>query len=99
MKDKVYQGQNFIDKVLENTGSSENAFEMALLNGVSLTDDVAIGQELQLSSVTRKGMVRIFNRNNRPASALRNAPPTDLYPDDENDGIGYMAIENNFIIR
>jgi hypothetical protein len=95
MKDKVYQGQSFIDKVLETTGSTENAFEMALLNGISLTDNVAIGQELQVSSTTRKGVVRLFNSKKRPASAIINI----VGADEENDGIGYMAIENNFIVR
>lgn len=95
MKDKVYQGQSFIDKVLETTGSTENAFEMALLNGISLTDNVAIGEELLPSSATRKGVVRIFNKNNRPASAIINSAEKD----EENDGIGYMAIGNNFIVR
>lgn len=95
MKDKVYQGQSFIDKVLETTGSSENAFEMALLNGISLTDNVGIGQELVSSSATRKGVVRIFNKNNRPASAIINSTEED----EENEGIGYMAIGNNFIVK
>lgn len=95
MKDKVHQGQSFIDKVLETTGSTENAFEMALLNGISLTDNVAIGQELLPSSATRKGVVRIFNNKNRPASAIINSAEED----EENEGIGYMAIGNNFIVR
>jgi hypothetical protein len=92
---KVYQGQNFIDKVLESTGSSENAFEMALLNGFSLTDDVVIGQELQSSRVTRKGVVSIFKKDNRPASAIRTIAGAAI----EEEGIGYMAIGNNFIVR
>lgn len=95
MSDIVYQGQSFIDKVLETTGSSENAFEMALLNGFSLTDDVVIGQELQSSRVTRKGVVAIFKKDNRPASALRNNYDAVV----ENEGIGYMAIESNFIVK
>lgn len=92
---KVYQGQNFIDKVLETTGSTENAFEMAILNGVSLTDSVAIGQELLPGNITRKGVVKIFNNKNRPASAITDPAEAD----EENDGIGYMAIGNNFIVK
>jgi len=95
MKDKVYQGQNFIDKVLETTGSTENAFEMALLNGMSLTDSVAIGQELQPSAVTRKGMVKLFDARNRPASALEKKP--GIAPG--NEGIGFMEIGTTFIIQ
>lgn len=95
MESKVYQGQSFIDKVLETTGSTENAFEMALLNGFSLTDTVTIGQELQASGATRKGIVKIFNAQNRPASAIRTIAGEAV----EQDGIGYMAIGNNFIVK
>lgn len=95
MKDKVYQGQNFIDKVLETTGSTENAFEMALLNGMSLTDSVAIGQELQPTRVTRKGMVKLFDSRNRPASAIEKKPGIEP----ENEGIGFMEIGTTFIIQ
>ena len=93
-KSLVYQGQNFIDKVLETTGSTVNAFEMSILNKVSLTDNVTIGEELQVSKVTRKGVVAVFNKK-RPASVIINRAGED----EGNDGIGYMAIGNNFIVR
>lgn len=93
-KNIVFQGQSFIDKVLETTGSTENAFEMSILNGVSLTDNVAVGQVLQASKVTRSGVVEVFNQK-RPASAIINIAGED----EENEGIGYMAIGNNFIVR
>jgi len=93
-KSIVYQGQNFVDKVLEATGSTENAFEMSILNGVSLTDNVAVGQELQVSKVTKKGIVGVFKKK-RPASGTISTPGVDV----ENDGIGFMAIGNNFIVR
>lgn len=97
MNDKiVYQGQNFIDKVLETTGSDENAFEMSLLNNVSITDDVIIGEELKVTPVTLKGIVRIFEQNNRPASGTLSA--FEAGQDPGLSGIGNMIIENNFIV-
>lgn len=93
-KSVVYQGQNFIDKVLETTGSTENAFEMSILNGVSLTDPVVIGQELKPSKVTKKGVVGVFNKK-RPASGVVSISKAEA----ENEGIGYMVIGNNLIIR
>lgn len=97
MNDKiVYQGQNFIDKVLETTGSDENAFEMSLLNNVSITDDVIIGEELKVTPVTLKGIVRIFEPNNRPTSGILNAFESGQEPG--LSGIGSMIIENNFIV-
>ena len=42
MSNKTFAGQSFLGKVIENTGSVENAVEMALLNGFSITDDLVI---------------------------------------------------------
>lgn len=91
-KKKVYQGQCFLDKVNECTGSIENAFEMALLNGISVTDDSDVGQELKISPVTNSIVVEKFNEFNRPATAMKKPPiPPGL-------GIGYMRIGVNFKI-
>ena len=62
----IYSGQSFLDKVIELTGSIENAFEMALLNKIMITDDVKIGNELQQSKITNRAIVDYFNSNNRP---------------------------------
>jgi hypothetical protein len=96
MNDKiVYQGQSFLDKVLETTGSIENAFEMALLNGVSVTEDIGIGQELKVSPVTNKVIVDLFGEFNKPATMVT-AIQIELI---ENLGIGKMAIGSTFIVR
>lgn len=91
---KVYQGQSFLDKVLETTGSIENAFEMALLNGVSITDDVEIGQDVAATAVSNKFIKANFNEKNRPATATDRLPP----PPGLANGIGYMSIGINFKI-
>jgi hypothetical protein len=90
----VYQGQSFLDKVLENTGSIENAFAMALINGISVTDDVVIGQELKVTAVTSKAIVSIFNENKRPATAITMNHLQEI----KNKGIGYMRIGSTFIV-
>lgn len=92
---KVYQGQSFLDKVIELTGSVENAFEMALLNNMSVTDDVVIGQELKLTGVTLKSVVSIFNENKHPATAINEIVGKRIMA----GGIGKMIIGKNFIIR
>ncbi|GEP52385.1 hypothetical protein FNO01nite_30570 [Flavobacterium noncentrifugens] len=69
-KNIVYQGQSFFDKVIECTGDVENAFAMALLNGINVTDHLEIGQVLKSPAVTKNQIVNIFNTKNRPASAL-----------------------------
>lgn len=90
----VYQGQSFLDKVLEITGSIENAFQMSLLNNIPITDDVRIGQELQKSEITQKYVVSIFNENNRPATGITYQQQQEI----DNKGIGYMRIRSTFIV-
>ena len=90
----VYQGQSFLDKVLETTGSVDNAFAMAILNGTSITDDVVIGQELKATAVTLKSVVSIFNEKKRPATAITMEQLQEI----ENNGIGFMQIGTTFIV-
>jgi len=95
MSDKiVYQGQSFLDKVLETTGSVENAFEMAILNGVSITDDVEIAQQVVAAKVSNKAVKSIFNEYSRPATAMKKRPN----PPGLGIGIGSMMIGVNFKI-
>jgi hypothetical protein len=70
MSSIIHQGQSFLDKVVERTGSIENAFAMALINGISVTDDVVIGQELKTSPVTNKMITGLFGDLNRPATKI-----------------------------
>ncbi len=90
----VYQGQSVLDKVIEATGNVDNAFEMAYLNGISLTDDVFITQVLKTSPVTNKRVVAFFNEYNRPATAIT----ADQLQKINNKGIGFMRIRTNFIV-
>lgn len=95
MSKKVYQGQSFFDKVIENTGSIDNAFEMALLNGMSITDDVVIGQELKIGVLINKSVVSFFGEMNRPATQVSEYQKELI----ESLGIGKMAIGSTFIVR
>lgn len=95
MKKVTKQGQSFIDKVVEQTGNIDNALEMAVLNGVSLTASVAIGTELLPNEVTNKRVAAFFNKTNSPATNLTVAEVEEI----ENIGIGEMAISSSFIVR
>ena len=88
----VKQGQSFLDKVTQLTGSYENALEMAILNNVSITSDIEIGVELKTSKVTNKTITAFFNTTNEPATAYSNKT-------EELTGIGYMEIGNTFIVQ
>ena len=79
MSKTVYAGQTFLDKVVELTGSVENAFKMSLLNGISITDELTIGQSVVASPVTRKSVVSTFNDFNRPATDFNEAEVEQLF--------------------
>ena len=91
----VKQGQSFLDKVLEQTGSIENAFEMALANDSSITDLLVIGDVLKPAGKIKSVIVSLFGENNEPATALT----ASYIAENENFGIGKMAIGSTFIIR
>jgi hypothetical protein len=96
MSNTVRQGQSFSDKVVELTGSIENAFAMSLLNNCSITDSVAIGLDLKASEVTNHRIRDLFDENNKPATAISDHNFEFIIPD---DGIGAMIIEDTFIVR
>lgn len=93
---KAKQAQSFFDLVIQGTGNVENAFEMALLNGVSMTDDLFIGQEVLPTAVTSKSIVSQWNDDNLPATFELFPISGGLSPN--TGGIGYMRIEQTFIV-
>lgn len=88
----VKQGQSFLDKVLQSTGSVDDALAMAILNGKSITEDLDIGEELECAIVSNKRVVAHFAMNSEPATNISIAHKQEI----ENVGIGTMIIENNF---
>lgn len=90
------QGQSFFDLVIQGTGAIENAFEMALLNGLSITDDLEIGQTIEPSTITSKSIVAMFSEKHYPATFEVFPKTGELSP--VLGGIGYMAIEDTFIV-
>jgi hypothetical protein len=87
---KVLQGQSFINKVLEQTGSIENAMEMALLNNVSITDNVTIGKEFITTPTTDQTIVNYFLEK-KPSNGI--SISEGIMP---LSGIGFMNIESTF---
>ena len=91
----VKQGQCFLDKVTQLTGSYENALEMAIRNGLSITDDVLIGSTIEATEVTNKRVVASYDEFNEPATNISQREIEAL----EAGGIGVMIIEDTFIVR
>jgi hypothetical protein len=86
----VLNRQSLFDLALQHCGSVEAAIDIALLNGLSLSDSLEVGSELLLPPVLNKPVADYYrNRNITPATALT----TDTLV-----GIGYWTIGIDFIV-
>lgn len=95
MSKTVKQGQSFLDKCLQLTGSIESSLELAILNGKSITQKLIIGEVIAPSTITNKRVVIFFKTKCEPAT---NATIEEIEAIDDL-GIGAMAIESTFIVR
>jgi hypothetical protein len=94
MNSVVYNGQSLLDKAIESTGDVENVFDMAIINNISITQDLQVGTELKIAPITSKATVSFFNEFNRPATAISNTEQQQI----DSQGIDYMIIDQNFIV-
>lgn len=91
---KVEQGQSFLDLVIQATGDIDNAFEMALKNGIGITKTLTIGQEIEPIPVTNKRVFQEFNELNKPATAWNEKESPLIL-----EGISYWIINQDFIVQ
>lgn len=61
MSNEIKQGQSFLDKTLEQTGTLTNAVAMAEVNDVSLTDNLEIGTKIIVAGAVSKSMVSVLS--------------------------------------
>lgn len=89
----VTSRQSLLDIALQHCGAMEDAFALAVENGISLTDELANGQELQSVPVSRSEVVNYYSANSiYPASAVTAALLSG------GEGIEFWAVEYDFII-
>jgi len=91
----VKQGQSLLDKAIQLTGSIENALDLAILNGKSITDQLLVGETIMPSRITNKRTVNFYKTIDEPAT---NAT-LEVIDALDDLGIGAMAIESTFIVR
>lgn len=91
----VKQGQSFLDKAIQLTGSIDNALDLAILNGKSITDQLLVGETILPSIITNKRTTNFYKTISEPAT---NATLNEIDALDDL-GIGAMAIETTFIVR
>lgn len=84
--------QNNFDFVCQHAGTMEWIFEMAMLNGISITKIPVPGEVIKVEVADEKTVAAFDNTG------------YDIASEDENDtiklpgGIGYMKIESTFIV-
>lgn len=91
---RVKDKETSLDIAVLNSGSVEGVFELALLNSLSITQDLASGYELIPGSVIdEEALDELHSRRARPASAI------DISEGEQLEGIGYWIIGNDFIVQ
>ena len=92
----VQSHQNVLDLAIQEYGSAESAFDLALKNNLSVSDDLKPGKVLELpESIYKDTDVAGYYENKRlqPATALSQA----FYKaTKEKEGISYWAINIDF---
>ena len=91
---KVLQGQTFVDMVCQQSGSYEEIISAAILNGKSITGDIAIGEEINVANQINVENISILTKK-RPASGIIVQDSDDIDP----EGISIWAINKDFIVN
>lgn len=90
----IQQGQSLMDVSIQKCGSVTALFELALLNGISITEDVLVGTVLELPPVVNIGVAQYFeDKQIVPATAEASAKKFDEL---QKGGIGHMQIGVDF---
>lgn len=95
----VLNNQSLFDVAIRYCGTVEAIAEIAILNNLSITDDLIPGQIVQipLTDYGNQEVINYFSTNKvDPATALTEENTALI---EENSGIGFWRIENNFIVQ
>jgi len=92
----VLAKQSLLDIAIQTRGTISAAFELALLNKVSVTDVIEVGTVLNYDVTTENTDILGYytKKNIKPATALS---AEDLL-NEKQRGIGYMQIGKTFIV-
>jgi hypothetical protein len=95
MQHIVKNGQWLGDIALQSSGDIASLFEIALQNGKSITEDLAIDEELKINlTITNKSVKNYYiTKEIEPATAISKAVVEECA-----GGIGCMQIEVSFIV-
>ena len=95
----ITSGQSLIDVAIQHSGSFEAAFEIAMQNGISLTDDTTPGQTVQLADEPDNADVAGYYAVNglHPATGITQDQILEVIG--QGEGIGVWGIEYDFIVQ
>lgn len=94
----VTSRQNILDVAIEHCGTLEAAYELAVANGLSLTEDIVNGRELKETEITDSDVTLFYNVNNVK-------PATGITTDEINnrlgigEGVEFWRIEYEFEVQ
>jgi len=98
MQKQVLHNQSLLDIAIQNNGTLTSAFELALVNGLSITEELTPGAIINVpeSSLIEVTIAAYFQRKGQIiATAFNASDGQDILP---KLGIGTMAIESTFIV-
>lgn len=98
MKAIILHNQSLLDLAIQHTGAVENAFDLALANNRSITDDLEAGDWLMANSQELKANKDILSyytaKKLQPATAISG----DYSTDNSLQGIDYWTVKIDFVV-
>lgn len=91
---KVIAHQNLLDIAVQELGSVEAVFELAVLNNKSVTSDLTAGEVLQLPEVVDADIANYFQSRERKIATEY----YDVETETALEGISFWAINHDFIV-
>lgn len=95
----VLHNQSLLDFAIQHTGSAQNAFAIAMANGLSVSDEISAGSALIIpDSVVLDVDIRNYYTSKaiQPATAITNLISDN--PEPQLQGIGYWIIGDDNIV-
>lgn len=95
----VLHNQTLLDFAIQHTGNAQNAFEIAMANGISISDDISSGSNLIVpDTVVLDTDIKNYytSRAIQPATALTTIIDDNTEP--KLEGIGYWIIGDDNIV-
>ena len=88
----VLEGQSLLDIAIQCCGSAEAAYDIAVLNGLSIADDLTAGRELTIPAAVNSSVVSYYTQKGiKPSTAITATT-------EDSEGIDFWAIEDDFEI-